>query len=457
MATVTHPDARARVEAPLTLDLTPPRPLGLRDQLTLWGSLGVSLLIPVAALFVLRPFGFPALSLAAALTAVVVGSLLGSVVLGLAAVPGARTGAPAMVLLRGLFGRRGSYLPTGLNILQLVGWASLEVLIIAEAAVRITGTPGWRWAYVLLAGALATLMAVRPLAVVRVLRRYAVWLVIAATAYLFVAVVRQGLPAFGDGSWAGYWVAMDVVIALPVSWAPLAADYARHSRSSGAAFGGAFLGYAIASAAYFALGVFALVTVVGAETDPYSVVAALLAVPAGALALTILVVDEVDEAFANVYSTAMSAHNVLPRVDRRLLAVGIGLVAVLVALVVDVVAYETFLLLIGSVFVPLFAVAIIDFFLVSRGAWDLSPSARGRWWLALPWALGFVSYQLINPGAVAWWASIWTSVRDAVGFSPASWMSASILSFAVAAVATLLLGAVAHTGRVSRRQAASRS
>jgi NCS1 family nucleobase:cation symporter-1 len=73
---------------------------------TLWGSLGVSLLIPVAAVLVLRPFRFPALSLAAALTAVVVGALLGSVVLGLAAVLGARTGAPAMVLLRGLFSRR---------------------------------------------------------------------------------------------------------------------------------------------------------------------------------------------------------------------------------------------------------------------------------------------------------------------------------------------------------------
>jgi purine-cytosine permease-like protein len=235
---------------------------------------------------------------------------------------------------------------------------------------------------------------------------------------------------------------MDVVVALPVSWAPLAADYARHSRSPGAAFGGAFLGYAVASAAYFALGLFALVTVVGAQTDPYSVVAALLAVPAGALALTILVVDEVDEAFANIYSTAMSTHNVLPRLDRRVLALVIGVVAVLVALTVDVVAYETFLLLIGSVFVPLFAVAITDFFLVSRGVWDLSPSARGRWWLALPWALGFLTYQLINPGAVSWWASIWTSVRDTLGFTPASWMSASILSFAAAAVATLLLGPV---------------
>jgi len=172
------------------------------------------------------------------------------------------------------------------------------------------------------------------------------------------------------------------------------------------------------------------------------VVAALLAVPAGALALTILVVDEVDEAFANIYSTAMSTHNVLPRLDRRVLALAIGVVAVLVALIVDVVAYETFLLLIGSVFVPLFAVAITDFFLVSRGAWDLSPSASGRWWLALPWALGFLTYQLINPGAVSWWASIWTSVRGTLGFTPASWMSASILSFAAAAVATLLLGPV---------------
>jgi purine-cytosine permease-like protein len=140
----------------------------------------------------------------------------------------------------------------------------------------------------------------------------------------------------------------------------------------------------------------------------------------------------------------MSTHNVLPRIDRRVLAVIIGLIAIVVALTIDVVAYETFLLLIGSVFVPLFAVAITDFFAVRRGAWDLSAEARGRWWLALPWALGFVTYQLINPGSVSWWTSIWTSLRDAVGFTPASWMSASILSFVVAGLATLLLGGLSR-------------
>ena len=65
------------VEPSLTLDEKPPRPLGLLDQVALWGSFGMSLLLPVAAVFVLRPFGVPAMSLAAALTAVVLGSVLG--------------------------------------------------------------------------------------------------------------------------------------------------------------------------------------------------------------------------------------------------------------------------------------------------------------------------------------------------------------------------------------------
>ena len=56
--------------------------------------------------------------------------------------------------------------------------------------------------------------------------------------------------------------------------------------------------------------------------------------------------------------------------------------------------------------------------------------------MLLPWAAGFVTYQLINPGYVSWWASAWTSIGHAIGFTPASWMSASILSFAVAAVLT---------------------
>ena len=69
--------------------------------------------------------------------------------------------------------------------------------------------------------------------------------------------------------------------------------------------------------------------------------------------------------------------------------------------------------------------------------------------MLLPWAAGFVTYQLINPGYVSWWASAWTSFGHAIGFTPASWMSASILSFAVAAVLTV---AVQPLARLSGRR-----
>ena len=90
------------------------------------------------------------------------------------------------------------------------------------------------------------------------------------------------------------------------------------------------------------------------------------------------------------------------------------------------------------------AVLIADYFVVSRRRWDLSAAARSRWLMLLPWAAGFVTYQLINPGYVSWWVSAWTSFGRDIGFTPQSWMSASILSFAVAAVMTLLVGGVAR-------------
>jgi purine-cytosine permease-like protein len=86
------------------------------------------------------------------------------------------------------------------------------------------------------------------------------------------------------------------------------------------------------------------------------VIGALLAVPLGALAIFVLLVVEVDEAFANIYSTAVSAQNFAARLDRRVLAVIVGAVATLLAFTFDIAAYEPFLFLIGAIFVPLVGV-----------------------------------------------------------------------------------------------------
>jgi nucleobase:cation symporter-1, NCS1 family len=428
----THPSG---VEAPLVLDFAPPKPLTFRDQLALWGNLGISLFGPITAVYVISTPGGQ-LTLVAAWTALIVGVILGGLVLGAAAVPAAHTGAPAMANMRGLFGRRGSYLPATLNILQNIGWATVEIVVIATAAAAVT-TESLKPLYIVLAGLFATAMAVRPLGSVRTLRKYAVWVVIAASVYLYWQVLRQPLVGTEDGSWSGFWLSVDVVIAIVISFAPLAGDYSRHSRSGRAAFAGAALGYGAAAVAFVGLGLFAFFAIRDFAIDPTG---ALLALPAGAIALVILLVDEVDEAFANIYSTTMSTQNMLARIDRRLLAVVIGAVATGLAFVIDLAAYQNFLFLIGAFFVPLFAVVITDYFVVSRRHWELGPGSRMRWGLLVPWLAGFLMYELFNPSTVAGVDGLVERIRDAINFTPPAWIGASAASFLTAAVLTLVVG-----------------
>src|SRR5262252_6571428 len=152
---------RRNAEAGLTLDAPQPRALGFWDQSALWANLGISLIGFTGAIYVLAP----GMALGAALTAVVVGTVIGTLPVALAALAGARTGRPAMVMLRGLFGARLSYVPTVLNLLQLLGWATFELLVISSALSQLLPWHA-RWAYVIVAGVLTTVMAIWPLGAV---------------------------------------------------------------------------------------------------------------------------------------------------------------------------------------------------------------------------------------------------------------------------------------------------
>jgi NCS1 family nucleobase:cation symporter-1 len=428
-------------EAPLTLTTEPPRPLGFTDQLALWGNLGISLFGPLTGALIATTAG----SVGLAITAIVVGCGLGAMLLGASAVFGAATGAPAMVTLRGLVGRRGSVLPTLLNIAQNIGWATMEIIVISTAAVAVLGA-AWRWPFVILAGAAATIMAIRPLGSVRLLRKIMVWLVLAASVFLFVQVLLQPRQSIPQESVLGFWPAVDLAVAGVVSFAPLAADYSRHSRTRKAAFWGASLGYGLAAVAYYALGVFAVVNLGASD-----VITALVTLPAGAIAIAILLVDEVDEAFANVYSTTMSVHNIMPQLDRRIVALIIGVTATLLAGLLDFGQYQSFLFLIGSVFVPLYSVAAVDFFLVSRQHWDVSATSRLRAAPVIAWACGFVAYQLVYPGSVPGWADLWTWVDERIGFVPPGWLGSSVAAIVISGLAMLTLGLLPRYRRVAHQ------
>jgi putative hydroxymethylpyrimidine transporter CytX len=425
------------------IDPVPPdlRRLNTIDTAVLWANLGVSLLLPIVAAFLI-----PGLSFAQAAAAIVVGVVIGNLMLGYAGRIGAATGVPAMVLYRPSLGRRGSYAPTALNILQNIGWGSFELLIIGTAAAAISKRAlgvELRAVWTLAFGVVVTLMAVGgPLVVVRRwIRRYAVWLVLASSIYLTVYVLTAVpfgtfLDARGDGS-GSFWGGVDLVISMPLSWIPLVADYTRFSRSPRAGFVGAGLGYAVAHAWFYFLGVLLILSDVASNpADPTAFVAAVLAVPAGLIALGILAVDETDEAFANIYSASVSVQNVFPGWSQRRLSVAAGTICTLLAILVPLVQYENFLLLITAVFVPLFGVLAAHYAVVRRGygTGDLFEDARSfRLWGLIAWVAGFVAFNWINPGTVTWWLTVRNWFFDLLGGPvPPAWLGASLLSFVVA-------------------------
>ncbi|NUU25060.1 MAG: allantoin permease [Streptomycetaceae bacterium] len=436
-----RPDAEGSgaVEAPLVLDTAaaPAKTLGFRDQFAFWANLGVSLIGFSGAAAFLQPYGYPQLSLIAAATAIALGTVVGTAMVAVSGLPGAATGAPAMALLRGLFGTRLSYLPTGMNIVQCVGWGVFELTVIAMGVEKLTDGRGPHWLYVLAAGVLTTAMTLRPLGMLRILRRYVTAAVGVAMLYFTVQIVRAGVPDLTEGSWSGFLPVVDASVALAVSWVPLASDYTRHARDTKTAFWGTLGGYSATGVWCSLLGILAL-----AQTRPdQDVFDTLLGISAGWLFFAVLVLREVDQSFANVYSTAMSVQNLVPRLDRRAICLAVGALVTGSALLIDDFStYESFLYLIGSVFVPLLGVTAVDWFLGrGRTAWNLGEDAPARWAMLLPWVLGFAVYQLINPGSIGWWADFWTRAQDTLHVHPQSWTSATLFAFAASALGTLAL------------------
>lgn len=433
---MTIADTPDRREAPLVLDTEPPRTLGFTDQAAFWLNLGVSLIGFSGAAVVLSPAGAN-LPLTGALLATVLGTVVGAAMVAGPAAIGARTGAPAMAVLRGLFGTRLSYVPTVANIVQCIGWGVYELTVITLGVSTLTHDRVPHWIVIVGAGLLSTVMAVWPLSAVRALRKYVSVAVGIALVYFTIQLLRQPVPMPTDTSWSGFWPAVDSTLAVSISFVPLAADYTRHSRSARTAAGATVIGYSVAQVWCYLLGILAILQAGSAE----HVFDTFLGVTAGWLFFAVLVLRESDQSFANIYSTAMSIQNLLPRVDRRLLATLVGALVTLLALPVrDFGNYANFLYLIGSVFVPLCAVLVVDYFFGrGRTGWDLTERAPTRPLMLLPWAIGFVTYQLFNPGSITWWSDFWTKAQDTLGIHPGWWASASLYAFLAAAAVTAIL------------------
>ena len=403
------------------------RTLSLGDLTLLWGNLGVSLLVLVAGTYL------AGLGLQRGLLAILVGAVLGCALLGLAGYIGAERRVPGMVLMREPLGQRGSYAPTVLNVVQNLGWATFELIVIAAAANALADRVfGFRerWVWVLAFGAITLALALAgPITFVRrYVRRFAIWAVAASVGYLtWWTLDGASTGDLWSADAAGgitFWQGVDLTVAMAASWLPLAADYTRFARRPRHAFWGTAAGYFVPLVWLYGLGAFLFLSRGTSDTT-----ALLTSIAAGgiasALALVALTVDETDEPFANVYSAAVSVQNLVPEAPQRLLVLVVGGLSIGGALVVNLGRYQSFLFLLGSFFVPLFGVLAAEFLYGPR------PSVGVRWSGIAAWLAGVALYQWIQPTGPAWWVDAVERVPGAGGFTGGASLPAFALAFAL--------------------------
>lgn len=400
------------------------RMLGGLDYFILWSSLGVGLLVFSAGSFLADA------SFVDAVLAIIVGSAAGSILLALAGKIGSDHGVPSLVSMRPAFGIRGSYLPAILNIMQLVGWTTFEIMIMARAAEMLAGNimPYYFWASIF--GALVALLGISgPLNVVRKwLGKFAVWIAYGTSAIIIINLASSTDVATlvsSPGEGMSFFSALDLVIAMPISWLPLVADYNRFAKKSKSALWGTFIGFTMTNILFYFGGV-----LIG-EWDVVAIILAIQVMFFGFLML-LLIVDEADNAFADIYSAVVSAQDIFSKLSQKHLIVGLTALSTILATVVSIQQYEAFLLLIGAIFVPLFGVVLTDYYIVKKQKYaeQMFYSGQNRLGIGTPaivaWALGLLINYLLSP-----LSPIYMEQLPAIGATIPSLAAASLIYLAI--------------------------
>lgn len=382
------------------------------DFFLLWAGAAISL-SEIWAGGLLVSFG-----LAAGLGIILLGHLAGNTPMALGGLIGSRHGVPAIVSTRGALGNRGSALPAVLNVVQLVGWTAVMLWIGGQSAAGLAGGAEHAGIWIVALGALTTLWALAGSRAWRVLQKIGVVLLLGLSVVMTALALKtygwRELLAAPSAPSMPFMLGLDLAIAMPISWMPLVSDYTRHAAVPGRGIRGTWWGYFIVSSWMYAVGlVAALATGSGA---PESMLLQLmgghgLLVPA----LLVVLLSTLTTTFLDIYSNAVSAQSLFPKMGTRGLVLLAGGAGTLIALFFDATKYEAFLLFIGSAFCPLFGVVLADYFILKRGCYvaeDLY--RRGRYWYAggvnprvlLAWAAGFGVYHACAKTGFAGGASI---------------------------------------------------
>jgi len=391
------------------MDIRPVKPsernLGGFDYLLLWAGVAVSLAEIWAGGF-LAPMG-----LWMGVAAILIGHVIGNTLMGLGGIIGSDHGIMSMVSLRPSFGLRGSRIAAVLNIIQLVGWASIMLIIGGRAGATLGQVAGGILAttqfWIILLGLGTLLWALYTgktiWKIMQTVSLIALLLVIAAMTWVSVSGFEWNAVR-PDADAMPFMTGLDLVIAMPVSWMPLVADYSRMSRNRSSAFWSTWWGYFIVSSWMYIIGLIA--ALMTGSTDPgFMILQSMGKIGLAVPALIMIVLSTVTSDFPDIYSTTCSVMNISDKIKPNAVMWGSGLMSIVVALATPIDQYENFLLLIGAMFVPLFGIVLTDYFVIRKRRIDVDQLyvAGGKYWYTsgfniaalAAWGIGFAVFEVM--------------------------------------------------------------
>ncbi|RNC28666.1 MAG: Cytosine permease [Candidatus Dichloromethanomonas elyunquensis] len=350
----------------------------------LWFGAAVS----IAEIFaggLLAPLGF-----VRGVEAVLLGHLIGVIILGLTGIIGTEKKISSIFSTRISFGVFGSYGFSILNILQLLGWTAVMIIGAArsmnEVSKMLWGFDQQNiWSIVI--GLLICLWIVGGIKKLNKVNLIAVGLLFILTIVLssiifkdtsFMNKTAEGGLSFGS--------AVELSVVMPLSWLPLISDYTRYAKSSRGGFWGSVAGYFIGSSWMYIIGLAA--TIYAGNPDPSIILAA---ANMGISALGIVILSTVTTTFLDAYSAGVSLSNISSGFNEKISAIVITLLGAVIAMTTPIEQYENFLYAIGSVFAPLFAILLADYYIMKNK--NIDENKRIDWLNTVIWAFGIWIYQ----------------------------------------------------------------
>ena len=344
----------------------------------IWFGAGVSIAEILTGTY-LAPLGFKN-----GILAIVTGHIIGCVLLFLAGVIGGKKRLSAMDSTKMSFGQKGCLLFAALNVLQLVGWTAIMIYDGALAADGIMHTGAWIWS-IIIGGLILVWIAIgiTNLGKINTVAMIALCiLTLLLSKFIFfggnAAMIAEEAMTFGAG--------VELSVAMPLSWLPLISDYTREAEEPVKASLVSSIVYGVVSCWMYLIGLGAAVF-----TGEYDIAQIMIKAGLGIAGLLIVVFSTVTTTFLDAYSAGISNESIVPKWNGKYVAIVVTIIGTVGAIVYPMDNITNFLYLIGSVFAPMIAIQIADFFILKN---DKSNKEFDVLNLGL-WLLGFIVYRYL--------------------------------------------------------------